>query len=190
MLLCSHLEGYFEDLIADLIGAYDVLANQVNALPEKLRAWQVIGTTSKWESKDPAKRWETAQQCAIHPLVNADGAKPSKCMELSLHTDGFSNPGTGEIKALFSSVGIEDVWTLFNVVEPDHLVAQSVDVIVHRRNQIAHGKADATITLGDARNYVARAERVAAVFEQLVSAELNNRLSIPDCWQELESKLS
>ena len=76
VLLCSHLEGFFEDLIADLIQTYDVLASQVSALPEKLRAWQVIGIASKWETKDPTKRWETAQQCARHPLVNAKSSKP------------------------------------------------------------------------------------------------------------------
>ncbi len=190
VLLCSHLEGFFEDLIADLIQAYDILVGQVSALPEKLRAWQVIGITSKWDTKDPAKRWETAQQCASHPLVNVNSPKPPNCMDSSLHTDGFSNPGTGEIQALFKSVGIDDVWIPFTALEPNQIISQSVDVIVNRRNQIAHGKADATITRGDAENYVARAERVAAVFEELVSTELNKRLALQDCWRELESKVT
>jgi hypothetical protein len=188
VLLCSHLEGFFEDLIADLIEAYDVLASQVSALPERLRAWQVIGLASKWENKDPDKRWETAQQCASHPLVNAKSSKPPNCMDSSLHTDGFSNPGTGEIERLFKSVGIDDVWDQFAALEPDQIISQSVNVIVNRRNQIAHGKTDATIALGDAKIYVARAERVAAVFERLVSTELNNKLALQDCWWELENK--
>jgi hypothetical protein len=58
---------------------------------------------------------------------------------------------------------------------------------VNRRNQIAHGKADATITLADAKIYVERAERLAEVFEQIVTAEINARLALTDCWRELEN---
>jgi hypothetical protein len=58
-------------------------------------------------------------------------------MESELHTDGFSNPGTGEIEEVFKTVGIANVWILFKAVEPDQLIAQSVNAIVHRRNQIA-----------------------------------------------------
>ena len=57
---------------------------------------------------------------------------------------------------LFKTVGISDVWSLFKTVEPDQVIFQSVNAIVLRRNQIAHGKADATITLGDAQLYVLR----------------------------------
>jgi RiboL-PSP-HEPN len=186
VLLCSHLEGYFEDLICDLIQAYDNLTTQVTQLPEELRARQVMGEASKWEIKDPIKRWIAIQAWASHPLVNDGCKKAPGCMEAALHTKGFSNPGTNEIEYLFKSVGIDDVWSQFKAIEPDQLISQSVDIIVNRRNQIAHGKADATITLADARNYVERAERLADVFEQLVTMEINIRLSLPDCWQALE----
>ena len=186
VLLCSHLEGYFEDLICDLIQAYDNLTTQVTQLPEELRARQVMGDPSKWEIRDPIKRWIAIQAWASHPLVNDGCKKAPGCMEAALHTTGFSNPGTNEIEHLFKSVGIDDVWSQFKAIEPDQLISQSVDIIVNRRNQIAHGKADATITLADARNYVERAERLADVFEQLVTMEINVRLSLPDCWQALE----
>jgi len=57
VLLCSHLEGYFEDLVSNLIDAYDHLASHVALLPEELRAHQVTGGSSKWDTKDPNKRW-------------------------------------------------------------------------------------------------------------------------------------
>ena len=98
VLLCSHLEGYFEDLISDLVDAYDKLTTQVSLLPEELRARQVMGAPSKWELKDPTKRWESVQAWASHPLVRAAAVKSPGCMESELHTDGFSNPGTGEIE--------------------------------------------------------------------------------------------
>jgi hypothetical protein len=186
VLLCSHLEGYFEDLICDLIQAYDNLTTEVTQLPEKLRAQQVMGEASKWETRDPVKRWKAVQAWASHPLVNDGSKKAPGCMESALHINGFSNPGSNEIERLFKSVGIDDVWGQFKAREPDKLISQSVDEIVNRRNQIAHGKANATVTLADAINYVGRTERLAAVFEQLVTMEINIRLSLPDCWRALE----
>jgi hypothetical protein len=111
-------------------------------------------------------------------------------MEASLHIDGFSNPGSNEIETLFRTVGISDIWASFRVVEPDQLIFQSVNAIVHRRNQIAHGNADATITLSDANLYVQRAERIAEVFEQLIFVEINYRLTFQDCWSALEQSLA
>jgi len=187
VLLCSHVEGYFEDLIADLIAAYDKLAGQVDMLPVELRAHQVIGPGAKWELKEPAKRWQAVQTWAAHPLLRADVAKAAGCLEASLHTDGFSNPGTTEIEWLFKTVGITDVWAAFKSIEPDQIYSKTVDVIVNRRNQIAHGKADATVTLADAVKYVQRAERVAEVFDSVVTTALNNQLKITDCWVALEA---
>ena len=186
VLLCSHLEGYFEDLISDLIDAYDHLASHVDLLPEELRAHQVIGGVSKWETKDTEKRWRTVQQWAVHPLIHPGVEKPVGCMEAALHIDLSSNPGSNEIEWLFKTVGISDVWTQFKAIEPDRVIFQSVNAIVLRRNQIAHGKADATITLGDAQLYVQRAERIADVFEQLVCNEINYRLTYENCWDALE----
>jgi HEPN superfamily RiboL-PSP-like protein len=180
-------EGYFEDLVSDLVSAYDHLASHVALLPEELRAQQVTGGASKWEVKDPNKRWQTMRGWAIHPLIKSDAEKPIGCMEASLHIDGFSNPGSNEIESLFKTVGITDIWVRFKVVEPDQLISQSVNAIVNRRNQIAHGDANATITLADAELYVQRAERIAEVFEELVFNEINFRLTYFDCWTALDA---
>lgn len=182
VLLCSHLEGFFEDLVSDLVDAYDKLTDQINLLPEALRAHQVMGARSRWEIKDPEKRWQTVQAWASHPLLQGGAAKPRGCMEAALHIDNFSNPGSVEIDELFKTVGLADIWSRFKAIEPDQIIAQSLNAIVLRRNQIAHGKADATITLADAHLYVERAERVADVFEQVISEEVNLRLNITDCW--------
>lgn len=190
VLLCSHLEGFFEDLISDLVEVYDSLAEQVAILPEELRAHQVLGQPAKWDNKEPAKRWVVVQEWAAHPLVNEAAAKPPKCLEASLHVSGFSNPGTGEIEDLFKTVGIPEVWKVFRELEPDQIFEKSIDAIVNRRNQIAHGKADATITLADAHGYLRRAERVAEVFDLIVFAAVNHRLQTPDCWVALEVKIS
>lgn len=187
VLLCSHLEGYFEDLVSDVIEAYDGLAEDIKLLPETLRAHQVMGAASKWDVKDPVKRWQFVQAWASHPLVQADGKKSPGCLEVDVHINGFANPGTGEIEELFKTVGIANVWSIFKTLEPDQIVVSTVDAIVNRRNQIAHGKADATITLTDAQLYVQRAERIAEVFSQIVTNSINQQLALHDCWGTLET---
>lgn len=187
VLLCSHLEGYFEDLVSDMISAYDHLASHVVLLPEELRAQQVTGGAHKWEVKEPSKRWQIMQVWASHPLVQTWREKPPGCMEASFHIDGFSNPGSNEIDSLFKTVGIRDVWERFREIEPDQLIFQSMNAIVNRRNQIAHGNANATITLADARLYVKRARRIAEVFEKLVSDNVNFQLTYEDCWRALDA---
>ncbi|MGM4924386.1 HEPN domain-containing protein [Tardiphaga sp. 804_B3_N1_9] len=186
VLLCSHLEGFFEDLISDLIDVYDKLVTKVNVLPEELRAHQVLGPVSRWKVEDKDKRWAAVQAWAVHPLIKIGDDKRPGSLEAGVHIDGFSNPGSNEIEWLFKTVGLGGIWDLFKTIEPDQVVVQSINVIVNRRNQIAHGKADATITLGDELIYVERAERIAEVFEQIVSQDLNGRLRIADCWVELE----
>jgi len=48
--------------------------------------------------------------------------------------------------------------------------------MVNRRNQIAHGDADAINTLADANLYVSQTERIAEVFDKLLFDESNHRL--------------
>jgi len=187
VLLCSHLEGFFEDLVADLISAYDYLLTDIAQMPDELRATQVMGASSKWDQKDPIKRWQTVTAWAAHPLIQLGTTLPPKCMDAEIHTNGFANPGTGEIEGLFKSVGIAKIWEDFATYETDKFVKDSVNVIVNRRNQIAHGKLDASIALSDASTYMVRARRVATVFDIVVSQNLNDRLQIKACWEALEA---
>jgi RiboL-PSP-HEPN len=167
----------------------DKLVTKVNVLPEELRAHQVLGPASRWKVEDKDKRWAAVQAWATHPLIRIGDEKSPGSLEAGIHIDGFSNPGSNEIEWLFKTVGLGGIWDLFKSIEPDQIVVQSINIIVNRRNQIAHGKADATITLGDELIYVERAERIAEVFEQIVSQELNGRLQLADCWVELEKQL-
>lgn len=190
VLLCSHLEGFFEDLVADLISAYDHLLTDIAQMPDELRAIQVMGASSKWDQKDPIKRWQTVTAWAAHPLIQLVGITlPPKCMDAEVHTMGFANPGTTEIEDLFKTVGIAKVWDNFAAHENDQIVKNAVNVIVNRRNQIAHGKLDASITLSDATTYMVRARRVATVFDVVVSENLNGRLNTGSCWTDLETAL-
>ena len=186
VLLCSHLEGFIEDLVADVIEIYDKLTDSIGQIPDELLARQVMGAEAKWEAKDPTRRWAQIKSCHAHPLMRTDGVKASGCMEPGLHTDGFANPGSNEVEALFKTVGLHEIWARFEAVEADKIYMQSLNIIVHRRNQIAHGKYEASITLFDAKTYVVRAERIAQVLDLVVANEVESRLGIIQCWRALE----
>ena len=190
VLLCSHVEGFFEDIIANLIEVYDKLAVSVDDIPSELRMHQVLGPASLWETKMPEKRWKSVKAWAGHRLMQVAPVAPFSCMDADLHTGNFGNPGTEEIQTLFRTVGIIDIWDRFKIIEPDRAYKIEIDAIVNRRNQIAHGSMNSTVTIADALVYVHRAERIADIFEQIVVDEIHVRLAIDDCWSALDEYLN
>ena len=107
---------------------------------------------------------------------------------MELHTKGFANPGTTEIESLFKTIGITQVWDEFARLEPDMLVKSSVDAIVNRRNQIAHGNLESTVTRADVETYLTRAQRLAEIMDQLVDLHICSRLSISNVWTLLQGE--
>jgi hypothetical protein len=185
MMLCSHVEGYFEDLVCDIVAIYDLGSVPLEVLPVELRAQQVVGDGSTWKHTDRMMRWSALQGWRGHPLIADVGIKPAGCMDADLHTDGFATPGSGEVAALFKSLGFADIWADVKAIEADQIFRQSLDAMVARRNQIAHGKADAVITLADARLYGSRMDRLATLFDQAAETRVSRQLTVASCWNLL-----
>lgn len=188
VLLCSHVEGFFEDLIIDVLAAYELLAGTVGRIPVEIRARQVIGLPTPWDNSDPLKRWDLIQECVRHLLINGDAAITSAAIDAGLHIHGFANPGTAEIGSLFKTVGVMDVWDRFAKVEADRLVKDAVDAIVHRRNQIAHGSMESIVTRADVDIYVARTKRVAEIMDEIVANEIGSRVGKAQIWEIVEAQ--
>src|SRR5262249_13106670 len=118
VLLCSHIEGFFEDLISDALTAYGVLAEKAVQFPVQIRAYQVAGKAARWSTPDHVARWALIQESIGHPLAFDDNEEIASALDPDLHTRGFANPGTAEIDDLFRTIGIAEVWTIFSVKEP------------------------------------------------------------------------
>ena len=191
VLLCSHVEGFFEDVVSDAVNVYDRIVSKFEDIPSEITIRQVLGSPRLWELTDTVKRWKAVKKWSAHPLVKDTPSIPPRCFDAELHTVGFANPGTGEIESLLGTIGIKDVWTRFASIEPTRLIFTSaIDTIVNRRNQIAHGDFGSTVTLDDVRTYVSRAERVAEVIDQIVTLDINSRLSLMDCWKSLDEQIN
>lgn len=184
-MLCSHVEGFLEDLACDVIGAYDAASVPIEQLPIGLRAHQVIGDGQPWSHTDKLARWKAVKTWLAHPLVSDSGSKPGGCMDAELHIKGFANPGSNEVTALFKTLGFDDVWSEIAKIETDQIYKNTLDAMVARRNQIAHGKADATVTLGDARDYGTRMDHLASVFDRMAAQHINHQLNVANCWDLL-----
>jgi hypothetical protein len=190
VLLCSHLEGYFEDLVSDALAAYQQLAEKVGQVPTDIRARQVIGKPERWSNSDSLRRWEILQECMGHALIQADADLRERAIDAALHIHGFANPGTGEIESLFKTIGISDVWEQFATLEADRLVQATTDAIVNRRNQIAHGNLESTVTRSDVELYITRTRRLAEVMDVVVENEIAERLGKGEIWELVEKARS
>lgn len=182
VLLCSHIEGFFEDLISEALFVYVKIASEIDHIPIEILSCQVIGKTERWSSCDSVRRWEIFKECVRHPLVTKDKAKVFSSIDPEIHTKGFSNPGTGEIETLFKSVGILSVWDNFSKLESSRVIKGCVDAIVNRRNQIAHGQMDSTVTRTDVESYMKNIRRLVEVMDLIVKNDICTRLSVSDPW--------
>lgn len=176
ILLSSHLEGFFEDLIADIVEAIDRGAATPAAFPDAIRARQVLGEPARWSNSDQMKRWEYIRDAASMPLFNDNTQHAPGNLDTGVHTNGFANPGSSEIKDLFKSVGISDCWSSFHAIEPQQGYKNEIDAIVSRRNQVAHGDLNAIITVSDIEAYSENFERTADVFSQIAESYVGNYL--------------
>lgn len=188
VLLCSHIEGFFEDLVGDVLLAYGKIAEDLDKIPQEIFAYQVIGKPERWNNSDVLRRWQIVQECILHPLVTKDRAGLLARIDPEIHTKGFANPGTREIEVLFRTVGIPEIWDNFARIEPDRLIKETVDSIVNRRNQIAHGQMDSTVTRIDVEGYLAKARRLAQVMDSLVEDQICSKLSLKNAWALAQQK--
>lgn len=167
VLLCSHIEGFFEELVEDIIEAFDHGVRTPAGMPDAIRQRQILGDGKRWEGIDQMHRWQLVRACAASPLFEDARQHISGQLDPGLHTEGFANPGTGAIKELFKSVGLPDCWATFGQIEPRRTYKNEIDAIVARRNQIAHGDMNSSVTEQDILGYAANFRHTATVFERV-----------------------
>lgn len=182
VLLCSHVEGFFEDLVGDAIVAYAKLASSCNEIPKAIVAHQVVGRPERWDNCDIVKRLEIVMECTGHPFVSGDKLRLLANLDPDLHTKGFANPGSDEIEGLFKTIGVQRIWERFADIEPDKFIKNALNGLVHRRNQIAHGQMDSTVTRADVENYMAKVQRLGEVMDQVIEKEVCTHLSVDAAW--------
>jgi RiboL-PSP-HEPN len=168
ILLCAHLEGYLEDLVAEAI---DTLVGRakIENLPlvfralhaeEHLREIELIrdrnARAPKIEHmfKDESSLWSAGQ------VVQATMVRPQAvCAELS-------NPSSREVKQFLKLLGVDIEQHLANVGQPALL--GKINGLVGLRNSIAHGEVSASATAADVDQYLNVVEELCRQVDEAV----------------------
>jgi hypothetical protein len=155
VLLCSHMEGFFEDLIDDVIAFHEKNSTKVRNLPIALRVKQAkaLVVTLSGSSSD-VRKWEAIQTFRADHFYDESQACVSNMLDASLHTVGFASPGSSELESLFSSVGFTELWAEIAAWRSGYLLKGTLDALVVRRHDVAHGKLNASITPSDITQYL------------------------------------
>jgi RiboL-PSP-HEPN len=184
VLLCSHLEGFFEDLIEEALHAFDLHAPKVSAIPLVIRQRQVTHALRLAERSDAERHWRGLLDCVAHPLLRDDDpcSPGARKIDPDLHIRGFANPGTSEIDHLMASIGLSDSWTFVAAELGNKRGANTVNAVVNRRNQIAHGNLESSVSRPDVEDYVNVLEQVCGQFDIVVGRHLCSHMGGPDPW--------
>jgi RiboL-PSP-HEPN len=187
VLLCSHVEGFFEDLVEDALRAFDLLAPTVSAIPLVIRKRQVTHHLRLTDPPNLDRDWLGLLACVAHPLLqdNDPSAPGTRNIDSDLHIKGFANPGTNDVEWLMASIGITGCWTLVARSLGNRRGADTINAVVNRRNQIAHGDLESSVARIDVENYVSVLEAVCGEFDHLVGHHLTSCTGSPDPWAGL-----
>ncbi|MEW6212779.1 MAG: HEPN domain-containing protein [Acidobacteriota bacterium] len=173
-LLCSHLEGFFEDLVLDILRFHELNETQINNLPLRLRIVQLWRHLDLVEKANDQKKWAVIQSVRNSTVADETLKCEIGMFDLEIHIKDFANPGSKEVEKLFHNAGIDDIW---NFVEArgsgSKILKTSLDSLVHRRNQIAHGDAGATATPNDVKQLIIDMRRLTKVFDLVIADYLS-----------------
>ena len=156
------MEGFFEDLIQDVLAFHEKNRTTIMNLPVALRVRQaVIHLRTLREGSDDNQKWNVIQKFRSEQLYDEVQQCDPGVLDASLHTKGFASPGSDELARLFSSVGFHALWDDVSARPQGTLLKGTLDALVYRRHDVAHGNMQATITPDDMILYLDEMRRLA-----------------------------
>jgi hypothetical protein len=184
VLLCSHLEGFFEDLVSEALRAFDCLAPTVATIPLAIRKRQILYRLRGVVPPNSNPDWERLLECLTHPLLQDDHpcSPGARKIDSDLHVGGFASPGSSEVDGLMASIGVSECWVVVAERIGNRLGKATVDAVVNRRNQIAHGDLESSVSRSDVEEYVNTLELVCSEFDAVVGEHIAFCTGRSDPW--------
>lgn len=168
VLLCSHVENFFETLIIDILVFHESNETPIHRLPEKLKVSQVLKTSEALNSSYPGDKWKLIQIVRGNKFSNDS----EKCclgdFDQDIQTKGFASPGSKEVELLFSNVGINKVWEIIESKFSSSKLKLALNSFVNRRHNIAHGNAGDKPTPEDIEANFRDMNRLVNIFNFIV----------------------
>jgi hypothetical protein len=182
LLLCSHVESFFEDLIVDILSFHENNQTPVNILPIPLKVTQTL-CRPLLDSLIPEKKWEILEGISQNVLTDENQKCRQGIFNEKLHLDGFASPGSKNVDSLFRGIGIYCIWDLVEQKSGTANSRKSLDAFVRRRNNITHGASRDKPTIEDITTYVCDMCLIVKIFNSIVTEYLTNDFSITDPWK-------
>jgi RiboL-PSP-HEPN len=168
VLLCSHVENFFETLITDILVFHELNETPISKLPEKLKVSQVLKVSDSLNSSYPGDKWKLIQ--IVRSNKFADDAE--KCnlgdFDQDIQIKGFASPGSKEVELLFSNVGINKVWEIIEKKSSSSRLKLALNGFVNRRHNIAHGNAGDKPTPDDIKSTIVDMDNLLKIFNLIV----------------------
>jgi hypothetical protein len=182
VLLCSHMESFFENLIIDILQFHESNQTSVSSLPNQLRVTQLWKDSSTVASADFDKKLDFI--LAIQRSLFADDSQfcIAGGFNSDLNTRGFASPGSKEVEKLFNTVGIGRIWDLVQQKSGNEILKKSLNAFVSRRHNIAHGNSSDRPTINDVKSKVQDMCHLVRIFNEIAFEYLTNTFAAQNLW--------
>jgi hypothetical protein len=180
VLLSAHLEGYLEDLVAEVLDALVASEVCVDDLPLQLRAVHVEEHLREIAPiRDMNKRAPRIEKMLTEesPLWVSGALLEASMIRSKMICKHMDNPGSTEIRQFFRLVGLEIKDVLAELGELEGLYR--VDGLVGIRNGVAHGEVGTPMTTGDVSAYVSVVRHLTDLVDQAASKHVQDVCSLP-----------
>ncbi len=179
LLLCSHVENFFESLIVDVLTFHETNQTLMSQLPRRLKVTQILKSSELLDKPYPGDKWELMDKIRGSKFIDDNKKCTSGDFDSELHTKGFGSPGSKKIDDIFKGVGVENVWKSDVQSEGVKQLKRSIDAFVARRNGIAHGSSADKPTPLDIKGFVKDICKLVRYFNRIVVEYLIREFSPP-----------
>lgn len=176
VLLCSHIEGYIEDLCEVVLDRIVSKQSRKNKFPNRFYFQFLKGVILEIKStEDPdaiiSKMIGLYDEHHIHLPLQSTAGVFSDPLPLDAFVKGFSNPTFHKICKMLKNFGYEDYRAdLQRTLRAEFLVhTNMIDNIIAQRNKIAHGDPHASSSPADIAEMILSVEKFCQSTDDLTA---------------------
>ncbi len=182
VLLCSHIEGYFENLVEDVLDFFENKKVKISNLPDRLITMHLWRYVENINDGNDGKKLSSIIKIANNPLSDPNAVCISGIFDYDYHVEAFDNPGSRAVKKLFYSIGITDIWDEIKKKKGNLYLYSRLNTLVDIRNAIAHGDIDSQLLRSNVEDYVIEMEQMIFLFDEIVREYLVINFNSKNPW--------
>lgn len=179
VLLSSHIQGYVEDVVE--LALEQLVVDQVSAeeIPDTLRFFAARSAIKPIrESGDPDAIIKKIRDLNTNhsKIIQKEGAVDPSFLG-SEYKNGFANPTIDEIQKFLRRFGITDYDGQMGKRLKNEwpIISNAVNQIVDRRNKIAHGDVQATLTVQELHIYIGFSRKFVRATDKVITSTFRKK---------------